>query len=99
MISLAEKFPDIAAQWHPTKNGSIAPQDVLYRNGRKVRVRETKIWWKCNKADDHEWQATIRSRTSSHNGCPFCRGLSVAKSNCLSTTHNSIAAQWNYNKN
>ena len=34
--------PDIAAQWHPMKNGNLRPQDVTYRWGKKV-------WWKCQR--------------------------------------------------
>ncbi len=41
-----------------------------------------KIWWKCDKGDDHEWQAPIRD-VSRGSGCPICRGLKVVESNCL----------------
>lgn len=65
--SLAAKFPDVAKQWHPTRNGTLGPEELSYGTTRKV-------WWQCEKAADHEWQSVINSRTMGR-GCPFCRGL------------------------
>ncbi len=62
--SLAKLYPELALQWHPTKNGDLTPKDV-------TRGESTKIWWKCPKGDDHEWQATINHR-SKGTGCPKC---------------------------
>ena len=59
---LATTHPEIASQWHPTKNGNLTPEDFTYGVGRK-------IWWKCIK--EHEWKATIASRATG-NGCPCC---------------------------
>ena len=58
---LATKYPEIAKQWHPTKNGDLKPTDVT--SGSDI-----KVWWKCEKG--HEWQALISSRKQS--GCPYC---------------------------
>lgn len=36
-LTLAEAYPDLAAEWHPTKNGDLTPDDVTVRsmmNGR-----------------------------------------------------------------
>ena len=38
--SLATVAPEIAAQWHPTLNGTTTPNDVVSQSGQKV-------WWKC----------------------------------------------------
>ena len=27
--SLADLFPDVVAEWHPTKNGDLTPADVV----------------------------------------------------------------------
>ena len=27
--SLAEEYPELAAEWHPTKNGDLTPDDVV----------------------------------------------------------------------
>lgn len=61
---LASFRPDMAEQWHPTKNGRLSSRDVTARSGRKV-------WWMC--PEGHEWQATVASR-SSGGGCPVRSG-------------------------
>ena len=70
--SLANTFPELAEQWHPTKNGELRPTDIIAGGKRK-------IWWKCDVAFDHEWQALPYSRSKRGDGCPFCskspRGL------------------------
>jgi very-short-patch-repair endonuclease len=59
------QFPEIAAEWHPTKNGDLTPAEVLAGWGKKT-------WWKCPIADDHEWPAIVDSRTRLGRGCPSC---------------------------
>ena len=60
---LATKNPDLAAEWHPTKNGELTPHNVTVNSGKK-------IWWKC-KDCEHEWYTKIYHR-SSGSGCPMC---------------------------
>jgi hypothetical protein len=67
--SLAVTHPDLAAQWHPTKNGDLTPFDVVAGTGKK-------IWWKCPNGSDHEWKASGNSRVRPV-GCPFCAGHRV----------------------
>jgi len=63
--SLAKTHPDIAKQWHPTKNLPFTPEDVTY--GSKI-----KAWWVCDKGHD-DWLAIIYSRTSKKpRGCSKC---------------------------
>ncbi len=62
---LAATHPELAKEWHPTKNKGINPQNVTYGLVQKV-------WWKCPKGEDHEWQAFIANRTRRGDGCPFC---------------------------
>jgi len=83
---LATTNPDLASQWHPTRNGDLTPKNLVEGSVKKV-------WWKCDKEDDHEWQSTIVNR-SKGNGCSVCSGKTVVKSNCLATTHPEIAKQW-----
>ena len=61
--SLAVRFPALATEWHPTKNGKLQPDSVAAGTGRKV-------WWRCRKG--HAWQATVASRTGLGTGCPHC---------------------------
>ncbi len=60
---LLSNFPEIALDWHPSKNGNLNPQAVSCKSSMKV-------WWlgKCG----HEWQDTINHRTGSNRQCPFC---------------------------
>lgn len=83
--SLADLHPDIAAQWHPTKNGEILPT--------KVTCSTNKVfWWKC--PEGHEWKASVASRTRSK-GCPVCSGKHmVAGINDLATKRPDLAKQW-----
>lgn len=91
--SFAVQFPALAEQWHPTKNGKLLPTDLL-PHSRKM------IWWKCDAADDHEWQALINSRTPPRvNGCPCCAGQKRAKSNSLITLMPDLAKEWHPTKN
>ena len=87
---LATTNPDLAAEWHPTKNGDITPRDVSSGKPKKA-------WWLC--AQGHEWGATIASRNSGI-GCPICSGNQVlAGFNDLATTNPDLAAEWHPTKN
>jgi hypothetical protein len=66
--SLAATHPEVAAQWHATKNGDLKPTEVTYGSQRKV-------WWQCPKAKSHTWLAKVQSRTSMLSGCPKCARL------------------------
>jgi predicted secreted protein len=88
---LATLKPRLAKDWHPTKNGDLTPKDVGIGTAKKV-------WWKCDKGDDHEWDASIVKR-SNGKGCPICSGHKVAKSTSLATLKPSIAKQWHPTKN
>ena len=64
--SLATLFPEIAAEWHTTKNGDLTPTDVIAGTDKKM-------WWKCPVADDHEWRGTPSGRSGARrHGCPQC---------------------------
>jgi transposase-like protein len=63
--SLLEEFADVAAEWHPTRNGTRTPRDV--NPGSKIPV-----WWLCRKCG-HEWRVRPGHRTSDGGtGCPRC---------------------------
>lgn len=63
--SLAARFPRLIKEWHTEKNGDLKPENISYKNSLKV-------WWKCNKFDYHEWEASIGNRTAHNSGCPYC---------------------------
>jgi len=88
---LATRFPDIAAQWHPTRNGDLRPDQVSAGT-------DAKVWWWCEQG--HVWEAVVGSRTSNGRGCPACSGRKVlAWFNDLATRFPAIAAQWHPTRN
>ena len=63
---LATLVPEVAAQWHPTRNGTLTPQMVT--PGSKKYA-----WWLC--PEGHVWRAIIGSRAGARRcGCPVCAG-------------------------
>ena len=60
---LATTHPEVAKEWHPTKNRRKTPQ--LVSHGHTV-----KVWWVCNR--EHEWMMSPCARTSQNQGCPIC---------------------------
>ena len=63
--NLAKLHPNLAKQWHPTKNGNLKPDKV-------ISGCHDKVWWVCDRG--HEWQATIANRASGRD-CPVCYQL------------------------
>lgn len=88
--TLSEERPDLALQWHPTKNGDLKPSDVASRSGKKV-------WWTCPLGDDHQWEAQVADRHKG--GCPCCAGRLRVHSNSLPVTHPELMKEWDFEKN
>ena len=87
---LASRYPDLAKEWHPTKNIPLTPSDVLPGS-------EKKVWWQCSKG--HEWMAKIRSRVTG-SGCPICTNRKVLiGTNDLATLYPHLAKEWHPTKN
>lgn len=88
--NLAILYPDLALEWHPTKNGALTPYDVTAKSHKK-------IWWlgKCN----HEWESAISHRTAGR-GCPYCAGKKVLIGfNDLATFYPDLVKEWHPTKN
>lgn len=62
--SLAALNPQLAKEWHPTKNKTLQPTQVTIGNSTE------KVWWLC--PSGHEYQATIYNRNHG-TGCPACQ--------------------------
>ncbi len=95
--SLSHTHPDIAAEWHPTKNNKVLATSVKYGSNKKV-------WWLCQKTClqgcPHEWEASIVNRCLHNSGCPFCSNHKVSCDHVtIQYTHPAVASQWNYEKN
>ncbi|MDA1674585.1 zinc-ribbon domain-containing protein [Bacillus cereus group sp. TH152-1LC] len=61
---LATVKPEIAKQWHPTKNIGKTIYTVAAHSNKKV-------WWICPKG--HEYYSTPNSRKNPYRGCNNCR--------------------------
>lgn len=96
---LASVRPDLAKQWHLTKNGNLRPTEVAV-NSRK------KVWWifpyddpETGRHHDFEWQASIQSRNHG-SGCPYLSHQLIRKGfNDLQTVNPELAKQWHPTKN
>lgn len=87
---LASRFPELAREWHPTKNLPLTPDQVLPGSERQV-------WWRCSLG--HEWQSEIRSRVDGC-GCPVCANRVVKPGvNDLASQFPALAQQWHPAKN
>ena len=87
--NLDATHPELAAQWHPTKNGKLKASDVSYGTKRKV-------WWKgqCG----HDWRACVSNRARhTSNVCPKCAVPRKRKS--LGEECPSLAEQWHPDNN
>ncbi len=95
--SLASEFPDVAAEWHPTKNTTTPDRVAPFAN--------TKRWWICA-ACGHEWLALIPNRTLHRQGCPKCgrKKSDIARATpkpgrSLAHRFPEVAAIWHPTKN
>ena len=62
--SLAALAPNVAAEWHATKN-AVKPDEITADHVMNA-------WWTC--PNGHEYQATVRARTQGNRRCPTCYG-------------------------
>lgn len=82
---LNAKRPDISAEWHPTLNEPVSPNDITCGTKRK-------FWWKCSQ--NHEWKASPNNRTKFNSWCPFCAGKKACTENCLALHFPDVASEW-----
>jgi len=89
---LATKKPDIASEWHPTKNGDLTPYDVTVSSGKYA-------WWQCSKNPKHIWYVKINSRSSNNSNCPYCSGKYASEDYNLLVLYPELCLEWDYEKN
>jgi hypothetical protein len=94
--SLAAVYPKLVNLWHPTRNLPLLPTHVVPGSGKRV-------WWRCSKAHDHIWQASVnkvvKSRNEGHRACPFCAGRKVCSTNNLAAQCPPVAKLWHPTQN
>lgn len=103
---LLTTHPQLSAEWHPTKNGSLTPDMVTAGSAKPV-------WWQLSydvpmdypiehlrgKHFDFEWEARIQNRVNG-TSCPFLSGKAVWPGfNDLATTHPHLVKEWHKTKN
>jgi hypothetical protein len=81
--------PDLAKEWHPTKNGSLGPRDVTPGSRRQV-------WWLCEKG--HWWQARICDRLRGMK-CTFCRDLNKQGEQRMVDLKPELLKEWHPSRN
>ncbi len=66
--TLRNNRPDLAKEWHPTKNlkSGLTPDNTSRASGKKV-------WWQCSQSSSHIWEATVQNRNLLNSGCPDCQ--------------------------
>lgn len=65
---LAQECPEIASQWHPTRNGKRTPEDVPHNS--KITA-----WWRDPDCG-HEWEAVVTDRNKYQRyRCPQCHTI------------------------
>lgn len=85
-LSLERLRPDLAAQWHPIKNGASAASSVTLGSERLT-------WWLCPVALDHEWQS-MPARRVQNAECPFCNGRRPSSTSSLAAANPAVASEW-----
>ena len=90
--SLAVKNPELANQWHPTKNGLLTPEMFLPNSTERV------YWW-CNKCGQ-EWKDSINHRNTKSGKCPYCTGKRVIQGKTdLLSINPELASEWDFVNN
>lgn len=97
--SLQKINPELAKEWHPTKNGDLSPDMVTNQSGKNV-------WWmlsyddtKTGKHFNFEWKAKICNRARGA-ACPYLTNKKVWTGfNDLQTIDPELAKEWHPVKN
>ena len=63
-ISLSMQSPQLANEFHPTKNEDQTLDQFSIGSGKKV-------WWQCQQG--HEWETMVLVRTRFQSDCPMCQ--------------------------
>ena len=81
--------PDLARQWHPTKNGKLGPKDVTPGSRKSV-------WWLCEQG--HWWSATVSARVKGKS-CTYCQGIQKQGDHCMADVKPELLKEWHPSKN
>ncbi|MFJ6680233.1 zinc-ribbon domain-containing protein [Microbacterium sp. NPDC091382] len=90
--TLADVYPDLAAEWDYERNDGVTPRDVFPGSGRQRA-------WIC--AAGHRYSATPNTRTTKGSGCGICSNKVLsADVNSLAATHpDLVESEWDWGAN
>ena len=82
--SLSKVHPELISEWSD-RNYPLTPDNITFGSNKIV-------WWKGSCG--HEWQASVKSRSSGEN-CPICSGKRVVEGvNDLATLRPELVKEW-----
>ena len=91
-------YPDVAKEWNSIKNVGLDIHDFVIGSNKIV-------WWKCAFCN-HEWKASIQSRTLRHSGCPECAKIKRGQTRHKTELANGeplhdppLLSEWDYERN
>jgi very-short-patch-repair endonuclease len=97
-MSIKYTHPEIAKEWHPTKNADLKITDITSGSGRKV-------WWlcpiTCGEGCLHEYESIIAQRCTKNSGCQYCvqNTMKICIHMSITNTHREVAKLWHPYKN
>jgi len=83
--SLATLYPEVAAEWHPEKNGYLKPYSVTPGSAKKV-------YWLCLICGD-EWIAPVYTRVQGMHKCKWCNEKNLIR------MKPELLKEWDFEKN
>jgi len=81
--------PNLAKEWHPSRNRDLNPRTVTPGSGKKV-------WWICSSG--HEWEATVYSRNRG-SGCPLCSKSTAINDTDSLISNKELVKEWHLTRN
>ena len=89
--SLRQTNPELAAEFHPTRNGELTPDNITAGSNQP-------IWWLCSKCN-YAWKQAPGIRKQGA-GCPHCAGrVPFTGVDDLLTINPDLCKEWDYSKN
>lgn len=87
--SLANLYPEIAAQWDYELNAStgFTPSNIGIDSTQK-------FYWHCDNGCNHSYLATISYRVNRNSGCAICHGKQISPDKSLAIRNPFLAAEW-----
>lgn len=84
---MSTTHPELASEWHPTRNNDLTPETVVAGTSKR-------IWWICDSG--HEWKTTGNYRIIDDSGCPGCqvRGYKQTEPGILYFLQNRQLRAW-----